>query len=133
MKSRIIDLVAGGLLFACGALVVWTVCASLKVLWYFHAGMSDVAPVLLPGLLGALAAVGVIFLRRAAGIVGSISMLVLAVLFLPRSLDENLVLLLGGDASIEFPQYIAPTVLLVAAVLVCWRFVFTQRASTRTI
>ena len=85
------------------------------------------------GCVAAVAASGLYFARRLSGVVGSISMLVLAFLFLPKTMDDHTTLALWDPAYLEFPTYVAPAVLVVAGALVCWRFAMTPRAKTHTI
>jgi hypothetical protein len=127
VKSCLIDIITAVLLLACGILNVWNGFASLQYLWFFHnTKISEIAPFIFLGSVAAIAAVGVFFWRKAAGIIGSISMLALAVLFFP-SAHDSIILFFGNDTSIWVAPYIAPTVLLVTALLVCWRFVLAPR------
>ena len=130
---RAIDVVIGVLLFACGALVAWNGYAGLKLLSFF--GIASAWPwiPLVLGCVSAIAGIGLCFQLRLSGIVASISMLGLAFLFFPSTMDEKIVLLLWDPAYIQFDGYIAPAVLVLASALVCWRFVTTPRAQTRTI
>jgi len=134
VRNRVADAGITLLLFGCGIIVAWNFYAVLKML-PFPAGTSPSWRTWLPLALGCVAAFSagaLYFTRRLAGIIGSIALLMLAILFIPRTINERLTLLWWDHKSIEFPGYIAPAVLSATAILVCWRFVFTSRATEHT-
>ena len=127
------DIVVGLLLFGCGVFVAWNGYLGIKMFSFLGFSWWAASPLIVPACLAAIAAIGVYFRRRVAGTVGAISTLALAVLFIPRTIDESLILFLWDDKSIQFAGYIAPAVLVLTAILVFWRFVFTPRVAVRTI
>jgi hypothetical protein len=133
VKQLFVDVLVSVLLFSCGLLVAWNGYAAVKTLSFLGVTFRDASPLIGLGGVAVLAAVGVYFRRRIAGIVGAISLLVLALLLIPTSFDETLVLALWDPAYLQFPSYIAPVVLVIVSVLIAWRFVLTPRPKTRTI
>ena len=133
MRNRVLDIVVGVLLFGSGTLVAWNGYAGLKLLSFLSVTRWVASPFIVLGSLATLAALAVFLRRRVAGTVGALSMLALAVLFVPSTIDESLILSLWDDKSIQFAGYIAPAVLVLTAILVSWRFVFTPRAAAHTI
>ena len=134
MRNHVIDAGIALLLFGCGVFVAWNFYAVLRILSFRGASPSWQTWLLLAlGCVAVFAAGALYFARRLSGIIGSIAMLTLAILLAPRTIDERLTLLLWDHKSIEFAGYIAPAVLSAIAILVFWRFVFTPRATKRTI
>jgi len=122
----VIDAVIGGLLFTCGIIFAY--------FYYFDSHVfSGILPLLpLPpwwkwmtpvalGFAAAFAAIGVFFRQSAAGIIGSFSMLALAVWSWPGLMEGNVKY---GDASVFLPRLFVTVVpMLVTGILVFWRFV----------
>ena len=107
--KRLVDLLVGLSLFLCGSFVVWISVA----LWLGPLGAAttpwrDIFVVVV-GAISALAAIGLFFARRSAGVVGAISLLGLACYYTWRDPVMKDLLL--------------PAIFAAVSVLVYWRFV----------
>ena len=138
MKNRTVDAVIGLLLFGCGIFFAFWHYAWSHVLSdaFPFLGSPDWrrwAPPVALGCAAALAAIGLCFRRIVPGIIGSLSMLSLAVLSL-RSATDQVTLELWDKNSVNFPEFLITTgpMLLIGA-LVYWRFVLRPRANMQTV
>jgi hypothetical protein len=107
--KRLVDFLVGVSLFLCGSFVVWISVA----LWVGPLGAATTPwrdmVVVVAGAISALAAIGLFFARRLAGLVGAITLFALACYYAWR--DPVLADLL------------LPAIFAAVAVLVYWRFV----------
>jgi len=115
--KRLVDLLAGLSLFLCGSFVVGTSVA----LWMGPLGGATTVwrdiVVIVVGAISALAAIGLFFSRRPAGLVGAISLFGLACYYTWR------------DPVIK--DLLFPAIFAAVSVLVYWRFV-RHRQRTQT-
>jgi hypothetical protein len=132
--KRVIDVLIGLLLFASGVLAALVFYA----LSHLFSPLGAVAPWwrwapwVAFGCVPAIAAIGLYFRMRLAGIVGSLSVLAIAILSLQHATEPVTIEL--PSKPVDVPEFFVTTApLLLIAVLVWWRFVMVRRAKTITI
>ena len=133
MKTRVIDSIIGLLLFACGIWACFLFVLFHVLDFYFRSvpRWSAWTPVAL-GSAAAVAAIALCFRLKLPALLGSLSLLALAVWFAPQAFEKIAITLWAKTYDVD--EFLLTTVpFLAIAVLVYYRFVRARRHETTTI